>query len=254
MLRWSIVLLAACAAAPHVTPAPPAKLADLGWLAGTWQSLELAAHWQRVGGALYGIAFDNQGGFEVNIIDDTDDDGKPAPITLVALHNGRDPMRFALSSATPERIELVDPKHRTVRVIKTDNGWRGEFVEPGHDPTVTDMRPGALDAPPELAATDRAFAADSRSHGADAWVRYFADDGAMWRGARIEKPAIHDVIANTLAKGTLAWSPVASGARGDLGFTLGTYTFEATHGSYATIWRAQPDDTWKVIFGVGWPR
>ena len=262
MLRsFALLLVIACGGAR------PPTLAEVAWFAGTWHSPALAAHWQLVGDTFYGIALNAQGGYEVNIIDDSDDEGAPAPISLLALENGRDPMRFTLRSATHGRVELAGPKQEVVRVTKTARGWRGEFSVPGQPPIAFDMEPGVtatatatatVTAPaPELAAADRAFAADTARDGADGWARHFAPDGAMWRrDARVEGAAIHAAIEKTLARGTLTWEPVASGARGDIGFTLGTATFTPKQGgatarlTYATIWKRTPAG-WQVLFDIG---
>ena len=61
-------------------------------------------------------------------------------------------------------------------------------------------------------------------------------------------------MAPLLAKGKLVWAPVASGREGPLGFTVGkaTYTGEDSWASsYVTIWRQQPDGSWKVLFDTG---
>ncbi len=251
----AIVALAACGAPAPAHPRPP-TLADLGWLAGTWHAPELDSHWQNIDGALYGVALDGKG-FEVNIIDDSDEDGRPAPITLTSLVNGKDPMTFALVAATPAKIELADAQHRVVRVTKVGQGWRGDFEQPGEPTVGFTMAPGSLADPPELEAADRAFAADTAKDGADGWMAHFAPDGALWRkGGRIEGDAIRAALANTLAKGPLRWQPVASGARDNIGFTLGTYTFGSPaieRGSYVTIWNKQSDGAWKVVFDTGRP-
>jgi ketosteroid isomerase-like protein len=256
------IVLGACGNAAHPvdhavkTPVVThvSQLADLAWLEGTWHSPTLDSHWQIVDGALYGIAL-NDAGFEVNVIDDSDEDGKPAPVTLLSLVNGTDPMRFALRKATPDVIELADAQQRVVRVVKTPTGWRGEFTDqPGRHPIVFVMQAGTLADGRALADADRAFGDDTAARGADGWVAHFADGGAMWRGGkRIEAAAMREAIAATLAKGQLRWTPIASGVRGDVGFTLGTYTFGSLHGSYATIWRKQSDGSWKVVFDIGRP-
>jgi hypothetical protein len=251
-----LALLVACGdPAPPGWPRPPKPptLADLAWLAGTWHSALLDSHWEMVDGALYGIAFDGNG-FEVNIIDDSDDDGKPAPITLVSMVNGRDPMRFELVSASHGKMEFADAKHRTVRVTNVGDGWRGEFVdEPPRHPTVFRVSRGKLDPAEQLQEADRAFAADTAKDGADGWARWFTADGAMWRNGRIEGAAIKDAIGKTLARGPLQWTPVSSGAKGEWGYTLGRFTHGAAHGSYCTIWNRQGDGSWKVVFDIGRP-
>jgi hypothetical protein len=252
-MRW--VALASLPAALAACTPHRATLADCGWLAGTWHSAQLDSHWENVAGALYGVAL-NDGGFEVNIISDRDDDGKHVPIALVALDNGRDAMTFALQSATQTRIVLADGRRR-VDVTRTGAGWRGAFVDPPKPEVAFDMAPGRLDAAPELADADRAFAAATARDGADGWTKFFAPGGAMWRaGARVEGAAIHDAIAKTLAAGALQWTPVSSGKRGAFGFTLGAWTFSkpgahGANGSYCTIWQRQADGTWLVVFDIG---
>jgi len=60
----------------------------------------------------------------------------------------------------------------------------------------------------------------------------------------------------------LTWSPVAAGisAAGDLGYTWGTYEFRSKqkdgselveHGKYMTLWKKQPDGSWKVAVDMG---
>ena len=112
---------------------------------------------------------------------------------------------------------------------------------------------------PELEAADLAFAADTGQRGVAGWVAAFEPGGAMMRrGARIEgAAAIGDAMRDLLASGRLAWVPVASRRRGDLGFTVGKATFtgatpaDAWKSTYVTVWRRQPDGTWKVLFDTG---
>ena len=80
----------------------------------------------------------------------------------------------------------------------------------------------------------------------------------MRRGERIEgAEAIRAAMTELLASGTLAWAPIASVRRGDLGFTVGKATFTGRdptdhwRSTYVTIWKHQPDGTWKVLFDTG---
>lgn len=54
---------------------------------------------------------------------------------------------------------------------------------------------------------------------------------------------------------SLTWSSSRADASGDLGYTIGTYRMDlldpegnplAIDGKYMTVWKKQPDDTWKV--------
>jgi Domain of unknown function (DUF4440) len=255
----TLALVAGCIAVdpppPSLMPLSSPKLDDIAWLAGTWHSTELDSHWEMVAGALYGVAFDANG-FEVNIIDDSDDDGKPAPLALVSIVNGRDLMRFELESATPSKFAFADAAHRRVLIGKNvDGSWHAKFFDkPPKPPVGFDAKPGQLDPATQLQDADRAFAADTAKDGADGWARWFAPDGAMWRhNARVEGAAIKEAIAKTLTRGALQWTPVSSGAKGDYGYTLGTYTSGTGHGSYCTIWKKQAEGGWKVVFDVGRP-
>jgi ketosteroid isomerase-like protein len=60
----------------------------------------------------------------------------------------------------------------------------------------------------------------------------------------------------------LTWSPVSAGvsASGDLGYTWGTYEFRSRqkdgtevgeHGKYMTLWKKQPNGSWKVSVDMG---
>jgi ketosteroid isomerase-like protein len=69
------------------------------------------------------------------------------------------------------------------------------------------------------------------------------------------------LLSNTTRR--LVWEPgraeVALG--GDLGYTIGDYRVEATaspdsvlsRGKYLTVWRRQPDGSWKVEADIGSP-
>src|SRR5689334_2632592 len=131
MNRWLVIFLVACGGPAKMAPQPTGPrarptLAELTWLTGSWHSAMLDAMWRQVGDAIYGIALDNSGGFEVNIIDDSDGEGKPSAITLVSLEGGNHPMTFDLRVASAQELVFADPHERTVHVTKTATGWRGE--------------------------------------------------------------------------------------------------------------------------------
>jgi len=152
----------------------------------------------------------------------------------------------------------------------SDHGFDVSYVDHG---AVTSLENGdhphtmqgvpALAAPlprtPAIEDADRAFATDTAKDGADGWARNFDDHGAMWRkDHRVEGADIRASIEKTLAAGALRWEPVTSGARGDLGFSLGTATFTEAGGApekltYCTIWKHEPDGSWKVLFDIGRP-
>lgn len=132
-------------------------------------------------------------------------------------------------------------------------------------------------APPEptsapdasvLMEADRAFAADVEKAGTDAWVSWFAEEGAQIQPGMGEVSG-HDAIRELMVglddpNLSLTWEPLRAdiAASGDLGWTTGTYVSESTdaegnvsrgQGRYVTIWRKQADGSWKVVMDLGNP-
>ncbi len=117
-----------------------------------------------------------------------------------------------------------------------------------------------------LMEADRAFAADVAAGGADAWAAWFAEDGAMMQEGAGEirgRTAIREAVAYLDQPGvTLTWEPSRAeiAASGDLGWTTGTWESRtevdappASRGRYVSIWRRQPDGSWKVVMDLGVP-
>lgn len=104
------------------------------------------------------------------------------------------------------------------------------------------------------------FAADTAQGGGRAFAAWFAPDAVVLQNGK--PPTIgHDAIAAgatwSPAVYQLTWSP--EGARmspqGDMGFTWGHYEGTSkdsegsavkTSGRYMTVWKRQPDGSWKV--------
>jgi ketosteroid isomerase-like protein len=254
-------IVAGCggAPAPASTPPPPPSTAPLAWLTGTYQAPGATARWQVVAGARWGVLLRDDG-FEVDVLDP----GGPVAggARLIAMPDGRRADAYRVIAATPQLLEAVADPGRVRRLRTAGHALLAERDDdpPRHPERVT-LTPATDTPAPALNAADAAFAADTAARGADGWVAAFAPDGAQWEDdQRIEgAAAIRAHITATLAAGALAWSPIASGARGDLGFTLGEWTFTAptkqivARGSYCTIWRRQPDGRWLVAFDVGRP-
>lgn len=105
------------------------------------------------------------------------------------------------------------------------------------------------------------FAADTAKGGGPAFASWFAPDAVTLANGKA--PVIgHDAIAAgaTWSPATyqLTWTP--EGARmspsGDMGFTWGHYNGASkdregnsttTSGRYMTVWKKQPDGSWKVV-------
>ena len=101
---------------------------------------------------------------------------------------------------------------------------------------------------------------------AGAWVAAFAPDGIMFRGGEVVQgpAAILELMGPSFADTSfsLRWTPVHAdiAASGDLGYTYGTYESKSPGadgkpvvrtGMYVTIWKKQPDGSWKVVVDLG---
>jgi ketosteroid isomerase-like protein len=116
--------------------------------------------------------------------------------------------------------------------------------------------PGSAADPQIVVAAERAFAADAARHGwAWAFRRYHAPDALV-----LQPDPVQAAISLARVEGdgntNLDWRPAYGGiARsGDLGFTTGPFLFRGNPrvvGHYFTVWRRQPDGTWKWIFDAG---
>ncbi len=109
------------------------------------------------------------------------------------------------------------------------------------------------------------FARDVLERGGAGFASWFADDGvALGNG---QPPAIGRVAiaksANWDPKAyQLTWTPTDAqmGPSGDMGYTWGHFEGHSkdaagnpvtTTGRYLTIWRKQPDGSWKVVLDAG---
>jgi ketosteroid isomerase-like protein len=119
----------------------------------------------------------------------------------------------------------------------------------------------------ELIEADRAFAAAVRDRGLGAWLAAFApfgmmvSEGATHVGREGIRRAALPWFADSLF--ALAWDPTFSAVSrsGDLGYTVRSYEVTAEGddgpvtgtGTYLTVWRRQPDGSWKVEADIGNP-
>jgi ketosteroid isomerase-like protein len=129
--------------------------------------------------------------------------------------------------------------------------------------SAADSKPATTDMLRQLEADFMKAAAEK---GADGYMSYYAEDA-------VEVPngadAIHGKanIAKTMGflndkSNQLVWTPVDAGISmsGDLGYTSGTYEFRSkdkdgkptvSRGKYTSIWKQQPDGSWKVVLDMG---
>ncbi len=208
------------------------------FLVGDWQSDDgtMHEHWLAADGALYGVRFMPGGKFEASIIDDAGDGGALVRWTYA-------------DKQVQGPVNVTDDPSKTGDQTMSDGGisWRRGLGEA---------------SAPALEAADRAFFAATRDRGPDGWADFFAPDGVDWGGGKIITG--HDAIKNDrvglLSKAQLTWEPVASrmGPGGTLGFTVGTFEIHeggqvTRRGSYLTVWKLEPDGSWKVAADAGRP-
>jgi ketosteroid isomerase-like protein len=122
------------------------------------------------------------------------------------------------------------------------------------------------DLPPALAAmadAEREFARTATVKGwRDAFLDFFADDAiAFTPEVALAKERLKKEPSRPFTEVELVWEPRTGdvAASGDLGWLTGPSTSldrkapepKPRHGCYLSIWRKQPDGTWRVIIDVG---
>jgi len=118
----------------------------------------------------------------------------------------------------------------------------------------------------KLFEVDREFSIMSVEKGiAEAFVSYAADSAMILRDNMLPivgQNAIGDLWANTPNGAQLVWEPDFAdiAASGELGYTIGHWTYSVTDssgatqsskGRYVTIWKKQADGNWKYVFDSG---
>lgn len=118
-----------------------------------------------------------------------------------------------------------------------------------------------------LLAADHAFSQDTAKRRLDGWMAFMADDAVLFSVKPIVgKDAIRAFYQPAFADAdfSLSWQPSRAEMfpSGDTGYTTGRYELHAKdakgnkvvrHGSYLTVWKKQPDGSWKVIADGGAP-
>src|SRR5579884_1338228 len=119
-----------------------------------------------------------------------------------------------------------------------------------NNPSVTD----------KLLEMERQFAKATAERGGEGFASFFAADAVTFPK--------NGKIATGIPKATwkpeelqLTWQAVKAevSASGDLGYTYGYYQMRShtaqgevsREGKYTTIWRKQPDGSWKVVLDIG---
>lgn len=116
-----------------------------------------------------------------------------------------------------------------------------------------------------LVKADLDFALYAQLHGVANAFREFAAPEAL--SLPMDEAPVHgrEAIFRAMSDsspGELRWRPVGAdlARSSDLGYTLGTYEFrprdagaqpETSHGKYVTVWKKQPDGSWKFVVDIG---
>jgi ketosteroid isomerase-like protein len=106
----------------------------------------------------------------------------------------------------------------------------------------------------EIAFGERSVAEGTRA----AFLAYLADDSIVFQPDPADGKTVQ---MESQDNGALTWVPAYAeiSADGTLGYTTGPWTYEGgegvdritIHGHYVSIWKIQPDGTWKVILDIG---
>lgn len=110
--------------------------------------------------------------------------------------------------------------------------------------------------PEPVIAAERAFAADGAQRGWIAAFRSYAAADAMTLSPGPVNAQENLAQAQGDGGTNLAWGPTYAGVSraGDFGFTTGPFWLrnrDGVIGHYFTVWRKQPDGSWKWIFDAG---
>ncbi len=144
----------------------------------------------------------------------------------------------------------------------------GQLLEPGGTPSsASSMLTDPASNPGKVLLLDleKRFAKDVAEHGGAAFATWFAPDGVtLGNGAApvIGRLAIAKSANWTAKDYQLTWTPTDAvmGPSGDMGYTWGHFEGHSkdangnpitTSGRYISIWRKEPDGTWKVVLDAG---
>jgi ketosteroid isomerase-like protein len=122
----------------------------------------------------------------------------------------------------------------------------------------------AQDLPASLASlveAERSFAQLSVEQGVrQAFLTCFAEEGVNFTPHPTRTREFFRKQPAARGTATLDWQPILAdvSAAGDLGYTTGPYRRtdsakpgEVRHGYFFSVWRLQPDGTWKVMLDIG---
>lgn len=115
-----------------------------------------------------------------------------------------------------------------------------------------------------MVVTERAFAKMAGIHGVrNSFITFFADDGINFtpNPVKTRESLMSTPPPATLPPIVLNWTPIYGdiAASEDLGYNTGPFLVEdkspekrpARHGMFFSVWRRQPDKSWKVVLDMG---
>ena len=116
----------------------------------------------------------------------------------------------------------------------------------------------------EMVRTEQAFSKMAEEKNTrDAFMAFIADDGLLFRPGAVygKKWMLEHPVPPSNKKPLLAWQPNFAGmsASGDMGFTTGPWEAKpdikdpkpSGYGHFVTVWKKQPDGTWKFVVDLG---
>ena len=131
----------------------------------------------------------------------------------------------------------------------------------------TDARPRPPAGDPAMApllAVDADFARLAGERGAgEAFAGFAAPDAAIYapdREPAVGPEAIRRRFAERPGNDSWRWAPIFADRSADLGFTVGESVIEGTdeqgkprayYGKYITVWRLQPNGSWRWVTDAG---
>lgn len=125
-----------------------------------------------------------------------------------------------------------------------------------------------------IVQADKDFCVDAQKKGAAAWERILADNAAVPIGSKVlNAKETADFYGGRYANGlVLRWKATYAKVLGDIGVTSGPYEgtikqdneskqagdkgadMQPISGVYLTVWRRQPDGSWKLQWDSGTPK
>jgi ketosteroid isomerase-like protein len=125
----------------------------------------------------------------------------------------------------------------------------------------SEQKQSAAATPEDLINMERAYCKMALEEGFNKATLFYADS-QMVKLSDGEFPviglgALQQKFADGRDTKNLSWEPVDAevSSSGDLGYTWGNWRFDAPdtvlHGNYFTVWKKQPDGSWKIALDGG---